>query len=131
MHIHPPEGYAGTAQGVWGGGTDITFRHVGSYVVFDIDGPLAARWVTDELCAEVHHMLDAGRKNLILDLSDVPMADSAGIGALVAVRTLIHGAEGNLVLFSAQRRVREVLKRTRLDSFFTFSDDPTFPFAKV
>jgi anti-anti-sigma factor len=132
MYIHPPEGYAGMVQGVWGGGggTDITFRYEGSYVVFDIDGPLATGWVADELRAEVQQMLEARRKNLILDLSDAPMADSAGIGALVAIRTTILAAGGRLVIFSPQRRVREVLERMQLVPFFTFSDDPTFAFAK-
>lgn len=131
MHINPPEGYAATLESAGiTRGTDIYFRHAGSYVVFDIDGPLAGRWVSDEICAEVHHMLDAGRKNLILDLADVPLADSAGIGALVAVHTLIAGAGGNLVLVSTDRRVRDLLRRMRLEPIFTFSEDRTFGFAR-
>lgn len=130
MHIHVPESYA-MMQRTWDRkGTDITFRHAGNFVVFDIDGPLATRWVADELRAEVHHLLDTGRKNLILDLSGVPIADSAGVGALVAIRALIQGAGGQLVLVSAQRRVRDLLQRVRLDALFNFSDDPSFAFAK-
>lgn len=131
MHIQPPEGYAAMVQGTWDArGTDISFRHVGTYVVFVIDGPFAGRSVADELRAEVHHLLDAGRKDLILDLAGVPIADSTGIGILVAVRGLIQGAGGKLVILSAQPRVFDTLKRMRLDSLFTFSNDPTFAFAK-
>lgn len=95
-------------------------------MVFDLNGPLALGWVADELCHEVRAMLDGGRKDLIIDLADVAYADSAGIGALVAARTLIQQAGGKLVLLSAQRRVREMLKRMRLDTLFTFSDDEDF-----
>jgi anti-anti-sigma factor len=131
MHIHVPAEYERTSANSHGiSGTNLSFRHVGSYFVLDVDGPLATRWVGDELRAEVRHVLEAGRKNLILDLSDAPVADSAGVGALVAVREMIRAAGGKLVIYSAQRRVLEMLKRLRLDPFFTFSDDPTFAFAK-
>jgi anti-sigma B factor antagonist len=131
LHIRPSEGYASMSVGNRNDrGTDITLRQAGSFLVMAINGPLASRSVADKLCAEVHHMLDAGGKNLVLDLAGTPMADSAGIGALVAVRTLIQWAGGKLVIYSAQRRVRESLKRMRLDPFFTFSDDPTLSFAK-
>lgn len=127
MHIEVPPTFEGTVyRSGAGSGADLTFRHRGGYVVFDLNGPLALRWVADELCHEVHAMLDGGRTNLIIDLADVPYADSAGIGALVAARMLIQGAGGKLLLLAPQRRVREMLKRMRLDSFFTFSEDEDF-----
>jgi anti-sigma B factor antagonist len=131
MHIHTPTGYEmAVALSSGGSGTDLQFRHAGGYVVFDINGPLALRWVAEELCHDVRQMIERGRKNLILDMADVPMVDSAGVGALAAVRNLIEAAGGKLVLLSAQQRVLEMLKRLRLDPFFTFSDDSTFAFAK-
>lgn len=111
-------------------GTDLHFRHAGHYVIFDIDGPLASPSVTDELREEVHAMLDGGRKDLILDLADVTYADSAGVGALVAVQMLIMGAGGKLVLLSASQRVYQMLKRLHLDKVFTFSEDTSLAFAK-
>lgn len=132
MHIHVPTSFEGAAfQSSGKLGTDLYFRHVGSYIVFDVDGPLALQWVGDELRAEVHQMLDGGRKDLILDLSDVPFMDSAGVGALVAVRTLILGAGGRLVLFRPSQRVMEMLKRLRLENLFTCSNDKTFSFART
>ena len=131
MHINVPTAFEGTVyRSAAGTGTDITFRHRGGYVVFDLDGPLALGWVADELSHEVRAMLEGGRKDLIIDLTDVTYADSAGIGALVVARTLIEMAGGKLVLLSAQRRVREMLKRMRLEPYFTFSDDPDFGLRK-
>ncbi len=131
MHIHVPAEFERSLRASAGAsGTDIHFRHMGHYIIFDIDGPLALAWVADELRAEVHAMLDAGRRDLILDLADVPYVDSAGIGALVAMRTLIQGAGGKMVLLSAPRRVLEMMKRLHLEKVFTFSDDPTLAFAK-
>ncbi len=127
MHIHVPDLFeeagllpAGSSD------TDIHYHHVGRYVVFDLDGPLALSWAAEELRVEVNRLLDDGRKNLILDLADVPYADSAGVGALVLARTMIHNAGGRLVLVSANRHVVDVLKRTRLEELFTFRTDTAF-----
>src|SRR5207253_129953 len=85
--------------------TVLHFHHVGGFIVFDLDGPLAMPWVADELLAVVQQMLDNGTKNLVIDLADVPYADSAGVGALMAARTLIEGTGGNLVLVQAARPI--------------------------
>ncbi len=130
MHINVPAEFERSLRASGGSGTDLHFRHAGHFVIFDVDGPLALPWVADELRAEVHAMLDAGRHDLVLDLTDVPFADSAGIGGLVAVRTLIVGAGGKLILLSAPRRILDLLRRMHLDPMFNFSDDSTLAFAK-
>ncbi|HET7840239.1 MAG TPA: STAS domain-containing protein [Terriglobia bacterium] len=130
MHIHVPAEYERALRVSGRSGTDVHFRHAGHFVIFDVDGPLALPYVADELREEVHAMLDGGRRDLVLDLSDVPYADSAGIGALVAVRTLIMGAGGKLVLLSAPRRILDSLRRMHLERIFNFSDDSTLAFAR-
>lgn len=131
MHIHVPAEFATAVRASWGGPeTDINFSHSGRYIIFDIDGPLAMPWVTDELRADVNAILNDGRHNLILDLADVPYIDSAGVGLLVAINRLIHEAGGRLVLLSAQGRIRETLKRLRLDQFFECSEDSTLEFTR-
>lgn len=99
-------------------------------MVFDLDGPLALPWIADELIAEVHHMLDGGRKKLIIDLADVPYADSAGVGALMSARKLIQRAGGRLVLVATGRRVLDMLKRLRLANLFAFRNDKTFAYTQ-
>jgi anti-sigma B factor antagonist len=127
MHIHVPASFERLALMPSGSyETDLHFNHVGSYVVFDLDGPLAMPWVADELRDDIQQMLEGGRKNLIIDLADVPYADSAGVGALVAARIMIREAGGKLVLVAAGRRVVEMLKRMRLDGLFTFRPDRNF-----
>jgi anti-sigma B factor antagonist len=131
MHIQVPVSYELAAQlPSTDSGANLHFRHAGAYVVFDIDGPLTFRWVADEVCSEVRHMIEGGRKNLVIDLAGVPFVDSSGIGALAATLNLIQAAGGKLVLLSAQHRVVEMLARLRLDKFFTFSNDRTLAFAR-
>ncbi len=131
IHIRVPTDFERSAHLTSGSSdTDLYFHHAGTYVVFDLDGPLALPWIADELLTEVHHMLDGGRKKLIIDLADVPYADSAGVGALMSVRNLIQGVGGRLVLVSAGRRVLDMLKRLRLANLFTFRNDKTFAYTQ-
>ena len=59
---------------------------------------------------------------LILDLSQVPYIDSAGIGALVGTY-VNHQKEGrSLALVGVTKRVRDALQVTRVEQFFQFFD---------
>jgi anti-sigma B factor antagonist len=57
---------------------------------------------------------------LVIDFTDVPYIDSAGIGALVGAH-VSHDKDGSsLALVGVSERVRNALKVTRVDSFFRF-----------
>jgi anti-sigma B factor antagonist len=61
-------------------------------------------------------------RTLILDLSDVPYIDSAGIGALVGAH-VNHNKDGrSLALVGVVQRVGNSLKVAHVDSFFRFFD---------
>ena len=60
--------------------------------------------------------------NLILDLTEVPYIDSAGIGALVGAY-VTHQKEGrSLALVGVTQRVRNTMQVTRVEQFFRFYD---------
>jgi anti-sigma B factor antagonist len=59
---------------------------------------------------------------LILDLTQVPYIDSAGIGALVGAY-VNHEKDGrSLALAGVTKRVRDALHVTRVEQFFKFYD---------
>lgn len=59
---------------------------------------------------------------LILDLTEVPYVDSAGIGALVGAH-VNHNKDGrSLALVGVPQRVGNSLKVAHVDSFFRFFD---------
>src|SRR6204780_3761244 len=61
-------------------------------------------------------------RSLIIDFTNVPYVDSAGIGALVgAYVTRQHGGR-NLALVGVSERIHNALKVTRVEQFFRFFD---------
>jgi anti-sigma B factor antagonist len=60
--------------------------------------------------------------NLILDLTDVPYVDSAGIGALVGTYVRHQRDENGVSLVGVNDRVHEALKIAHIEQFFRFFD---------
>ena len=93
---------------------DIYERHAGRTTILELDGPLQGA-SCEALRESVQRVLDAGTRQLVLDLQDVPSIDAAGIGVLVEQRleTLAYGA--SLRLVQARRRVLQLLWLARVD----------------
>jgi anti-sigma B factor antagonist len=60
---------------------------------------------------------------LILDMSDVPYIDSAGIGCLVGAHVSRENAGRKLIVAGATERLVNALKVTRVDQLFDFAPD--------
>jgi anti-sigma B factor antagonist len=57
---------------------------------------------------------------LILDFTNVPLADSAGIGALVGAYVTRQKDGRSLGLVGVNQRIHQALEVTRVESFFHF-----------
>ncbi len=60
---------------------------------------------------------------LILDMSDVPYIDSAGIGCLVGAHVSREHAGRKLIVAGAGERLVTALKVTKVDQLFQFAPD--------
>jgi anti-sigma B factor antagonist len=66
----------------------------------------------------VRRQLDAGRRNLVLDMARVPYVDSCGLGTMVQAYVSAHRAGGWVKLHNITPRVRHLLTITRLMTVF-------------
>ena len=66
--------------------------------------------------------LDAGTPSLLIDLSSIDLITSAGIGALVRLLHRVQSLGGNLALFGANPRVREVIEVVMLAGILRLSE---------
>ena len=60
--------------------------------------------------------------SLVLDFTKVPYVDSAGVGALVGAYVRHQKAGHSVRLAGVSERVRNTLKVTQVDNFFTYTD---------
>jgi len=67
--------------------------------------------------------VDPAASSLVLDLSDVTLLDSSGLGALVSLLNRARAGDGQLGLICPQRRIRRVFEITGLRKAFVFGDD--------
>jgi anti-sigma B factor antagonist len=107
------------------GGTkkmEITTRIRDNVAILDIIGEIIgdARF---DLNTAIQEQVDSNIDGLILNLDEVPMMDSVGLGMLVAAYTSLTKKEKKVVLLNVGRSVRYLLVVTKLDQIFEKYDD--------
>ena len=61
-------------------------------------------------------------RSLIIDFTNVPYVDSAGIGALVGAYVTRQNSGRSLALVGVSERIHNALKVTHVEQFFRFFD---------
>ncbi|ANW18815.1 STAS domain-containing protein [Streptomyces clavuligerus] len=104
-------------------------RH-GPWTVLHIRGELDLL-SSPEVRRQVHAAVAAGRRDVVLDLTDVVFCDSSGVGVLIAARRLLNSCGGRLRLVLPARRpadgshVRRVLGALGVRRLFEVYGDVT------
>jgi anti-anti-sigma factor len=80
--------------------------------------PLVAGGPAEAFEQQLQHLLRTGHTHLVIDLSEVPRIDSAGIRALVRAHTTAQRVGGILRLAAPRPAVSEVLETMHLGSVF-------------
>jgi anti-sigma B factor antagonist len=71
---------------------------------------------------KVHSLMENGIKRVVLDLSDVDWFNSSGLGILIACITSLRNAGGDLKLTRVPRRIKTLLRTTKLIGIFEAYD---------
>ena len=90
--------------------------------VLTLDGRIVLGEETVALREKVKSLLAEGKKKLLLDLKNVSMIDSSGLGALVAAHSSANAAGAKLLLCNLGSRTNELLQMTRLLTVFEVSN---------
>ncbi len=86
--------------------------------VWRLSGPLS---LTNVFSFQAKLRADTSR-GLILDFTNVPLADSAGIGALVGAYVSRQKDGRSLGLVGVNQRIHQALQVTRVEDFFRYFD---------
>lgn len=75
------------------------------------------------IIAETVPTIHTTHGKVALDLSDVSMISSSGLGALISLAKEAKAAGGTLVTFGLNKDIQNLMKITRLDKLFTSKAD--------
>src|SRR5438876_7440369 len=102
---------------------EINVRTDGSVTILDLRGNLTIGASEEELSETIARLLTDGRKHLLLNLSEVPIIDSSGIGGLIKSFSRVKSDGGKLKLLNPSRTTRQLLSITGLLTVFEVFDD--------
>lgn len=101
----------------------IKFREEGNVVVVDVRGKLTVDGDAAALGEILWEMAEAGFRNVLLNLADVPRIDTAGVDELAACRARLLDANGELKLLNLPYPMRSVFRAAGVDSVFEIYDE--------
>ncbi len=102
----------------------LSTRYAGRVAIIDVHGSLTLSPATNRMSRRIESLLSAKLPTgLILNLAEVPMIDSAGLGELMKIHTFATRHGMKIALLKAKPRIVEVLEVTRLDGLLPICDD--------
>ncbi len=101
---------------------EISTRYRDNIAILDISGEIIGESRLD-LNKAIQEQVEADCVGLILNLEEVPMMDSVGLGMLVASYTSLAKKGTKVVLLNAGRAIKYLLVITKLDQILEKYDD--------
>jgi len=102
---------------------DIEVRSLGQVKVIKLRGKLSLGDAVDRLRADLYELMNSGSTRIVLDLGEVPMIDSSGIGLLVKSLTSAKEMGGSVKLLNLSKFPLQTLKMIGLLSLFDVYND--------
>jgi len=102
--------------------TNVSETTQGTITLLTISGDLD-QLSEAEMARRLDDLVTRGVKQLVIDLSDVTLIDSAGIGGLVLLVKRMRAQDGDVKLSGIRGQPAELLKRLRLDRAFDVHGD--------
>ena len=100
----------------------LTERQIGAVTVLDLVGKLTIDYDAQRLKDKINSLIQQGRTQIVLNLTDVSYIDSGGLGQLVASYSSVAKARGGLKLLGVSKRNHDLLSITRLVTLFDAYD---------
>ena len=102
---------------------EINIRTAREITILDLKGNLTLGAGEQKLREAIDGLIARGQKNLLLNLANVAVLDSSGIGAIIKSFTTAKKEGGKLKLVNLSRLARQLLSITGLLSVLEVFDD--------
>jgi anti-sigma B factor antagonist len=102
----------------------LTTREKGDVTIVDISGKLTLGEGSSALREKMWELVEAGSKQVLLNMASVSRIDSSGIGELAVGYTNVTSAGGEMKLLNLDNHVEDLLRITKLcEVFETYEDE--------
>ena len=98
-------------------------RAAGDVTILDLKGRMTLGEGDELLKDKINSLVLQGRKQIVLNLAEVPYIDSAGLGEVVRTYTTVKRQGGSLKLLNLTKRIEDLLSITKLLTVFDTYDD--------
>lgn len=90
--------------------------------VITLKGSLLADVQTKDILHNVTGMIEKGKHNFVVNLSDLKFINSSGLGMLLTCLTKARKVGGDVILVNVPEQVSNLLVMTKLNSIFQTAD---------
>ncbi len=97
-------------------------KEMNNVTVVKMEGSMLGGPEASELNNALHKLLDAKKKNIVIDLGGVSLMNSSGLGMLIAAVTTMRNAGGDLKIAAATEKVAQVFKITKVSNVIELHD---------
>jgi anti-sigma B factor antagonist len=102
---------------------NISERNSGETTILDLEGKVVLGEESTALREAIHQLMDAGKKNILLNLSGVAAIDSSGLGALVSCYATARKEGAKIGLYGLSARINDIMAVTKLATVFDLYED--------
>jgi anti-sigma B factor antagonist len=93
-------------------------QHQKDFAVIAIREKRIYMQLAEKFKEEISDFLENGEQNIIIDLSDVSVMNSAALGVLIALQNDLENKKGKLSIVGLQPLMEEIFYRMRLELLF-------------
>ncbi len=93
-------------------------REKGNVVILDVSGKIVLGEDINLLKEKIDELLKNGKKNIILNLADVPYVDSTGLGEIIRAYVSTTKNGGTLKLLKISEKIKDLLVISKLITTF-------------
>jgi anti-sigma B factor antagonist len=97
-------------------------RVVDGVTILDLKGKMTLGEGDELLKDKINSLIQQDRKQIVLNLDNVPYIDSAGLGEIVRTYTTVSRQGGKLKLLNLTKRITDLLSITKLLTVFETYD---------
>jgi anti-anti-sigma factor len=101
---------------------DLKSKKIDSVIVLELDGNILGGPESVEINKNLIKFIEEGSKRFIIDLSNVNVMNSSGLGTLIASLTVIKKNGGELKIAGANSKIQNLFTVTKLNTIFELSE---------